>query len=531
MPVRRFVSFSVLFVFLFAPASSAQLPRQESPDIAPASIIEMHRNDECSVAPTEDALPSLCIPAFASSSILANAETNPPVATLDLLVPAGTALRIATDQRVRISHAGEIVHGTVVESVFAFDQEVIPAGSIATGRIIKVAAVSRTRRTLAYANGDFSPFHKNEVTFDTVILPNGKRIPVKTTVSPGTTEMVHLVTNTSNQKQKSGAERAAETARQEAKGKVVDAKGEIRKSWDAVVAPGRLDRVKRLLLAQSPYRRQYLDAGTRFNADLEQSISFGKIERSARDLFAIGSALVPDTTLKARLVAEVSSATATRGKAVNAVVTEPLYSPSHQLILPANSKIVGEVVQSEAAHKFHRNGELRVIFQRIEIPADVQRAVLQTSQAPSEHLVTAHSRVAGNLEGVEVDRKARMTLDEEGRAHTTDSKTRYLSTGLAILLAAAASHQDTEHGTVDSAGDPGVRTAAGGSGFRLVGAAISFAAKSSPISIAFGVYGASESVYINFLSRGHEVVLPKDTALEIGFGNTHSQTGQAISEK
>jgi hypothetical protein len=29
-------------------------------------------------------------------------------------------------------------------------------------------------------------------------------------------------------------------------------------------------------------------------------------------------------------------------------------------------------------------------------------------------------------------------------------------------------------------------------------------------------------VYSNFLSRGHEVVFPKDTPLEIGFGSPHA---------
>ena len=128
----------------------------------------------------------------------------------------------------------------------------------------------------------------------------------------------------------------------------------------------------------------------------------------------------------------------------------------------------------------------------------------------------------GNLEGVEVDRRAHMELDEEGGAHATDSKTRYLSTGLAVMLAAAASHTEVEHGTTETAG-PGVRTAAGGSGFRLTGALLSLVAKSTPVSAAIGAYGASTSIYANFLSRGHDVVLPKDTPLEIGFGAPHTK--------
>jgi hypothetical protein len=213
------------------------------------------------------------------------------------------------------------------------------------------------------------------------------------------------------------------------------------------------------------------------------------------------------------------------------VLTEPLYSPTHQLILPANSRLIGQVLQAKPAHILHHNGELRVIFERIETPDEVQQALAQT-QAPAQTQAQAedsaprlHMRsqsMIGNLEGVEVDRKANIKLDEEGGARTTDSKTRYLSTGLAVLLAAAASHTDEEHGSVDASGDPGVRTAAGGSGFRLTGAVLSLAVRSQPVSMAFGAYGASASIYSNFLSRGRDVVLPRDTPLEIGFGAPHA---------
>jgi hypothetical protein len=212
-----------------------------------------------------------------------------------------------------------------------------------------------------------------------------------------------------------------------------------------------------------------------------------------------------------------------------------LYSPTHRIALPANSRIFGRVVQAKAAQKFHRNGELRLIFERIEIPA--QKAAAEASQNLSVQTVGEQSRpelarrnnerMTGNLEGVEVDRRDHMVLDEEGGAHSTERKTRYLSTGVAILLAAAASHTDVDHCTVDPAGDPGGRAAGGGSGFRITGALISYASKSQPVSIAFAVYGASASIYSNFLSRGREVVFPKDTPLEIGFGSPHSNSRQA----
>ena len=230
---------------------------------------------------------------------------------------------------------------------------------------------------------------------------------------------------------------------------------------------------------------------------------------------------MPDSTLKARLVAEVSSATATRGTPVTAVLTEPLYSPAHQLILPANSRLIGEVVKTKSARKLHHNGELRVIFERIETSDESLQALAQV-QRDAQAQAERSQAMVGNLEGMEVDRRANMQLDEEGGARTTDRKTRYLSSGLAVMLAAAASHTEMEHGATETAG-PGVRTAAGGSGFRLTGALLSLVAKSTPVSVAIGAYGASMSIYANFLSRGRDVVLPKDTPLEIGFGPPHTK--------
>jgi hypothetical protein len=282
-----------------------------------------------------------------------------------------------------------------------------------------------------------------------------------------------------------------------------------------------MHRLKEFVVAQSPYRRQYVQPGTRFVAELNGPLDFGATTRTSEQLVAVGSEPVPDSTLKARLIAEVSSATATRGTPVTAVLTEPLYSPTHQLILPANSRLVGEVVKAKAARKLHHNGELRVIFERIETSEEATQALAQL-QMQAQAQAERSQAMIGNLEGVEVDKRANMQLDEEGGARTTDSKTRYLSSGLAVMLAAAASHTEVEHGTTEMAG-PGVRTAAGGSGFRLTGALLSLVAKSTPVSMAIGAYGASMSIYANFLSRGHDVVLPKDTPMEIGFGPPHAK--------
>jgi hypothetical protein len=498
---------TLLFCASVALGQSAPDAPQGEPLSAPAEKVS-----GCGEAPREDALVSLCAPP--SSTEEAAVERAVP-ATIALTIPTGTPLRIALDQRVRINHPDEVVHGKVVETVYAFDQEVIPAGSIATGHVKSIAPVSGLKRTMAYANGDFSPFHQYEVTFDMVTLPDGRQLPITTTVMPGTAEVVHLVSNPAKR------QGATDRAKSEAKGQMAEAKAQAHESWQKMTAPGKMHRLKEFALSQSPYRRQYLQPGTRFVADLDAPLAFGETTRTSEQLAAVGSEPVPDSTLKARLVAEVSSATASRGTPVTAILTEPLYSPTHQLILPANSRLVGEVIKAKSARKLHHNGELRVVFERIETSEEAVQALEQLqmqAQAQAEH----SQAMVGNLEGVEVDRRANMQLDEEGGARTTDSKTRYLSSGLAVLLAAAASHTEVEHGTTEMAG-PGVRTAAGGSGFRLTGALLSLVAKSTPVSMAIGAYGASTSIYANFLSRGRDVVLPKDTPLEIGFGPPHAK--------
>ena len=447
-----------------------------------------------------DADPLLCARIPSDDDEADEVSEFPPV-IIGLQIPTGTPVRIAVDQRARVAHVGEVVHGKVVETVYAFDQPVIPAGSEALGRVTEVASVSAVKRTLAYANGNFSPAHKYQVVFDVITLPDGKLIPIHASASMGMARPVHLEVHAAASpetgERKNAIAQSAREVSQEAKDKLHEAVSEV-------TSPGRMHRLKKFMLSELPYRHQYVEPGTRFNAALEDPLDFGRIMRRREELMAIGSAPAPGSTLHARLVFEVSSATATRGNPVAAVLTEPLYSEDHRLVLPVNSLLIGQVLKATPAHKLHRNGELRLIFERIETP-DGQMQSMQ-----------------GNLEGLEMDRSAHVKLDEEGGAHGADSNTRYLSTGLAVALAAVAAHPEAERGAAEPANDPGVRAGAGDSGLGLLGGAVSLMAKSTPVSAVFGAYGASMSLYSNFLSRGHDVVLLKDTPVEIGFGSPHS---------
>ena len=464
----------------------------------------------CSKAATGDPFRSPCpiSSLLAQSNVLEiSSDSSEPLVRIPLALSEGTALRISIDQRTRLSRLGEPVEGHIVETVYAFDEPVIPAGSVVSGRVSRIERVSLARRISSYANGNFSPFRRYTVTFDRVTLPDGRELAIRTTVAPGSAEVVHLVSKTKDAKEgehKSLAGRAADSAKHEVKDRLHEANSAAHQAADEIRTPGRMERLKQFLAGQVPYRRQFVTVGTRFSASLDQPLYFGAALRTQQQMAAIGSRPPADVLLHARLMLEVSSATATRGNPVIAELTEPIYSDDHRLVLPAQSRLIGQVVEAKHARHLHRNGELRVIFEHLEVPGgDLQR-------------------VQGSLEGIEVDRSAHLKLDEEGGAHATDSKMRYLSTGVALLMAAVAAHPDAERGAADQAGDPAVRAGAGASGFGLAGTLIGLASKSNAVSIIFSAYGASASIYSNFLSRGRDVVLPKNVPMEIGLGAPHA---------
>lgn len=464
----------------------------------------------CSETPGGDRLRFVCpLPEVQFDDQEDEGTTAAEAVRIILKLPEGTALRIAIDQRSRIAHVGEPIQGHVVNTVYAFDEPVIPAGTLVTGHVTKIQPVPKLQRVEAYANGDFSPFHQYEVTFDRLFLPDGRALAIETKVAPGAAEVVHLVSKPEpsdepqNDTPKSGAARAAEAAKQSVKETMQEASDSAHQAAEQIRAPGTWHRVKQFFVAQSPYRRQYIEVGTRFSASVQQELDFGYETQSQDQLSQLGTVPLADTVLHARLLLEVSSATATRGTPVVAELTEPVYSANHQLLLPCGSRLIGQVVEARPARLLHRNGELRVIFEHIEMPG----GNLQ--------------EVQGTLEGIEVDRAAHLRLDEEGGAHATNSKTRYLATGVALALAGVAAHPDLARNGVDEVDDPAVRAGAGASGFGLVGTIVGLASKSNAVSIAFSAYGASASVYSNFLSRGREAVLPKDAPVEIGLGTRH----------
>ena len=126
-----------------------------------------------------------------AGSIFAQAD-NPAIpeagagspGVIPLEIPAGTPLPVVLDKEMRIQKTGQPVHGKVAEPVFAFDKLVVPAGSEVTGSVTRIAGVSALKRTSAAMNANFSPSRDVEIAFDQLTLPDGRRVPLRTQVSP-----------------------------------------------------------------------------------------------------------------------------------------------------------------------------------------------------------------------------------------------------------------------------------------------------------------------------------------------------------
>lgn len=415
--------------------------------------------------------------------------------TIDLVAPEGTPLRVSLSKKVRIRNVGAPVTARVLEPVYLFDRIVVPKGSVLTGKVIEIHPVPKLVRTEAILNGNFTPLKTAKIEFDTLILKNGVRMTLDTRVQPGTQDVIRLVTQQSG-KHPSLVEQAKQAIDQRWKSAI-----------DEVKAPGKLHRLKQMAISELPYQRQYLHAGSVFDAVLAQPLDFGRATISPKESADEGQIPPDGTVVEARLLTALSSATTVKGAPVEAVVTKPLFSAKDKgvLLLPQGTQLEGDVVQARPARSWDRNGRLRFVIRKMELPSGTW------------------DRVDASVEGLEVGRTADLKLDSEGGASVTKSKKRYLTTALSLAIAATTVVGDGDEHMGDvkqgiGGGSAGSNGLAGGSGFRLVGLVLGAGVHSRAFASVLGFYGAARSVYFHFIARGREVELAKNTPMEIAFG-------------
>ena len=439
----------------------------------------------------------------------AAAQSDQP--SIDLVVAAGRPLRVALDERVSLKRVGQPVTGTVTEPVYAYDRIVIPAGTKVRGHVAQIDSGSRFTRARAYLNGNFSPPRHAVLQFDALLLADGHDMPIDTVVKGGIPNVKRQVAGGSKPK---GVEQG-----EEATGLGARARGEIRERTSEAVSsakerlsetlalirsvrqPGQMRRLKDLAIQQLPYHPQYLAQGTVYDAELSAPLAFGAVVPA--ELAPAGTAPAPDSILTARLATTLDSSKTPRGTPFEAVITETVFSAEHRVVLPEGTKLTGEVTLARPARRFHRNGQLRFLFENVEVP-----------NQPSAPLV-------GELHAVDASSDDRVVLDDEGGAALENSKTRFIAPALSLLTLHASMEADGRR-FADPDGDGHMITKGSGAGSRglggfigigLVGAAVSQITR--PVGIALGAYGAVRTIYTNVLGKGREVTFPADTPIQV----------------
>jgi hypothetical protein len=437
---------------------------------------------------------------------------------IDLVVSAGRPLRVALDERVQLKRIGQSVTGTVVQPVYAYDRIVIAKGTRVRGHITGLDSGSAFVRTRAYLAGNFSPPKHAVLQFDTLLLDDGRELPIDTVVKGGVPNVKRETAGARSGRTDGSSESASAAgvehptfmarARSELMHRAGDAVTETKqKATDtfgyikSVREPGQMSRLKDAAVQQLPYHPQYLAKGTVYDAELAVPISFGSVLPAPAA--PAGTAPAPDSILTARLATTLDSSKTPRGTPFEAVITETVFSSDQKVIFPEGTKLTGEVTFATPARRFHRNGQLRFLFESVQVP----------NQAPAP--------LVGALHAIDASSDDRVALDDEGGATLENSNTRFIAPALAILALHASIERDGES-HLDPDGDGTIKTAGSGAGARGVGGFIGmgfFGAAVSqvtrPLGIAMGVYGAARTIYTNILAKGREVTFPADTPIQV----------------
>lgn len=447
----------------------------------------------------------------------AAAQSDQP--SIDLVVNARRPLRIALDERIQLKSVGQIVTGTVTEPVYAYDRIVIAVGAKIRGHIAQIDSGSTFVRARAYLGGNFSPTKHAVLQFDTLLLDDGHDVPIDTVVKGGIPHVTRKIAGGSQSTAQPGPEQTvsnddaasptlASRARSEIRQRTTDAffgaKQKVSDTFASIKSlkePGQMSRLKDFAVQQLPYHPQYLAKGTVYDAELSSPISFGRAVPAVAA--PVGTAPAPDSILTARLATTLDSSKTPRGTPFEAVITETVFSADRQVIFPEGTKLTGEVTLAKPARRFHRNGQLRFLFESVRVP-----------NQPAAPLL-------GALHSIDASGDDHVAVDDEGGATLENSKTRFIAPALS-LLALHASIEGDGHSFADPDGDGSIKTAGSGVGSRgvggfigmgLIGAAVSQIAR--PVGIALGAYGAVRTIYTNVLGKGREVTFPVDTPIQV----------------
>ena len=421
--------------------------------------------------------------AMALAALPAAAQPEEP--TIQLVVEVGRAMRVALDKRITVKRVGQPVTGRLIDPVYAYDRIVLPAGTIVNGHVEKIESASRGSRVRTILNGDFTPPRRAILQFDMLALSDGRTIPIQTSATEGTERVVLRVADTSAGT--SAASRAREKIAQEA-----------RQRASIVTAPDKKERLKVAAIRALPYHPLLLAKGTTYSARLLSSLDFGSVTPATRA--RAGATPAPESILRAQLATAVGSETSTSGTRIEAVLTQPVFSADGLLILPEGTRLTGEVTFAKPARRFHRQGQLRFLFETVQAP----------DRTPENLLASLYA--------VESRQADRVSIDEEGGTKSNSPKARFAAPALAALAVVGATHGRLDYDT-DGAGPQmqygGASSGALGGflGLGLFGVGVNQLGRY--VTVATAAVGLTRTVYSTVFAKGRDISFPLATPIQV----------------
>ena len=267
----------------------------------------------------------------ASWSAPALAQSDAPQMTLT--VAAGRPLDILLDQRVVIKSVGQPIDGVLVQSLYAYDRVVVPAGTRVHGHVEALDPQSTFARVRAILSGDLTPPRHVVLLFETFEMASGESIPIESTIKseiprparstappPSSDASDTTVIGSARREATDRAKAAISDARQRAR----DVLGEFRR-------PGKGARLRDAIVQRLPYHPHLIAAGTGYHAELTAPLTFGSVTPAARASADVRPA--PSSLLNALLLTNLDSSKTPRGTPIQTIVTEPVFSANHELIV------------------------------------------------------------------------------------------------------------------------------------------------------------------------------------------------------
>ncbi len=389
------------------------------------------------------------------------------------LVQTGTPLEVMLPKATGM-HTGNAVHGRLAAPVYVGDRLVLPKGTRVDGHIAALKGVPFQQRLNALMGFDFTPLHQANVVFDSLTLPDGERVPIHTVASQGQPLVLRMSASSKKMTRKQQLERRA-------RGQITSVERALKSQVSNLRSEANLPSLEHTFIMGLPYHPQEIPRGAFFSAELKTGVSLpaGPALASPATSAMAMTTLPKGTLLHARLLTPLSSATAHWGTPVRARVSRPVVV-NGQLIVPEGAILEGKVVHVKPAGHFARNGQLRFIFERCQLP---------TGRASA---ITADLKAARGVSGLKLDSEGGGSMKHPGPGMTA----------LGIML--AASHDaDGIYAPID------------GHKLGVAGILTAVVINNPVLTQSMGYYSTARMVYSRFLGMGKQIIFPKDTELVI----------------